>query len=107
MGVHDAYEIMTNDSRRRSSWERIFGRDTLPVRGPARLQHLDPGRGPTLAYDLDARVLHPQARARLASAIAERSGEDYGRVLAGLDTGDLVPVRAGGCRLVRKSKQIF
>ena len=100
--MHYAYEIMTEDQRRRETWEGIFGRETLPVKGPARLQYLDPGRGPTLAYDLDAQVLHPQARARLASAIAERSGEDYGRVLAGLETGDLVPVRAGGCRLVEE-----
>lgn len=100
MGNHYAYEIMTGDQRRRRTWETIFGRDTLPVKGPARLQYLNPGRGPSLAYDLDVQALHPQARARLASAIVERTGEDYGRVLAGLETGDLVPVRAGGCWLV-------
>jgi hypothetical protein len=93
---------MTNDQRRRETWESLFGRDTLPVKGPPRLQCLDPGRGPTLAYDLDVQALHPQARARLASAIALQSGEDYSRVLAGLETGDPVAVRAGGCWLVEE-----
>lgn len=45
MGIHYAYEIMTDDQRRRRTWESVFGRDTLPVKGPARLQYLDPGRG--------------------------------------------------------------
>jgi hypothetical protein len=96
------FELTTDDERRRETWERLTGRETLPVKGPPRLQFLDPGRGPTLAYDLDVQALHPQARARLASAIAFHSGEDYGRVLAGLETGDLVSVRAGGCWLVEE-----
>ena len=102
MGVHNAYEIMTDDQRRTDTWEKIFGRERLPVKGPARLQYLEPGHGPTLAYDLDTAAIHPFARDRLAKAISERTGQHYRHVLAGLERGELVPVRAGGCQLIEK-----
>lgn len=92
--------IMTHDEARRTRWIKLFGVERLPVKvAKPRWQHHPFSAAMVYAYDLDARRLHPQARARFAAYIASRAHVDYGTA------GHMVdgwPVQAAGCELAQE-----
>lgn len=99
-----AFFITALGQRRRARWERIFGDDRLPVVFPEpRLQALEPGRPEVLAYDLDARALHPMQRERLASHLAATHGLRHDDARALVENGS-IPVSAHGCQLVEEKE---
>lgn len=96
LDMNGRFYVTTSDPRRRSTWQRVFGSDRLPVLAPrARFQALPGGSGETPAYDLDLRALLPAQRTRFAGYVARRYGIDYVTALAEVTGSTAWPIRDG------------
>lgn len=96
--IRETFAITTTDPARRRHWQRLFGRDTLPVRARRPRWVEIPGLGRQLAYDLDLGALHPGQVYRLAAHVARRLGWPYETAVAEVERG--WPIRAAGCTVI-------
>ena len=68
MYTEQRFYVTAISQKRRASWERVFGQETLPVKNPQ--PSLTPGG--CLAYRLDANRLHWMQRERLVNHLVRR-----------------------------------
>ena len=90
--------ITTNNAHRALKWQRLFGSDRLPVKQEKpRHQWLPLSVQMVLAYDLDAKRLHPMQRVRFADYISKRTGMTHSEAMTHVDGW---PLDADGCSVV-------
>lgn len=94
MDAQHIFQVTTQDPARRRLWLRLFGAEWLPVKADRPRWQVKAGQGEVLAFDLDAKRLHPMARARFAHAISQRHGMTYEAALSLVDGW---PIEASGC----------
>lgn len=78
--------IATTNENRRAKWDRLFGRDSLPVRHNSPQGIIPVSRNVVLpAFELDASRLHPMAVSRFAGHLSRRLRISYDEALVRVD----------------------